>query len=53
MFTEPLLKFKLIFAMFSRDIRTVRVLNFVGKIFMFLVGKKIHGALIFMAMAAW
>ena len=29
------------------------VLNFVGKMFVFLVGKKIRGVLIFMAMAAW
>ena len=29
------------------------VLNFVGKIFVFLVGKKICGVLIFVAMAAW
>ena len=32
---------------------TVRVLNFVGKIFVFLVSKKICGVLIFVAMAAW
>ena len=32
---------------------TVRVLNFVGKNFMFLVGKKVRGVLIFVAMAAW
>ena len=34
-------------------VNTVRVLNFVGKIFVFLVGNKIHGVLIFMAMAEW
>ena len=32
---------------------TVRLLNFVGKIFVFLVGKKIRGELNFMAMAVW
>ena len=32
---------------------TVRVLNFMGKIFVFLVGKKIRGVLNFVAMAAW
>ena len=32
---------------------TVRVLNFVGKIFVFLVRKKIRGVLNFVAMAAW
>ena len=32
---------------------TVWVLNFVGKIFMFLVGNKIRGVLIFVAMAEW
>ena len=32
---------------------TVRVLNFMGKIFVFLVDKKIRGVLIFVAMAAW
>ena len=30
-----------------------RALNFVGKIFVFLVGKKICGVLNFVAMAAW
>ena len=34
-------------------LNTVRVLNFVGKIFVLLVGKKIYGELIFVAMAAW
>ena len=32
---------------------TVHVLNFVGKIFVFLVGNKIRGVLNFVAMAAW
>ena len=32
---------------------TVRVLNFVGKIFVFYAGKKIRGVLNFVAMAAW
>ena len=32
---------------------TIHVLNFMGKIFVFLVGKKIHGVLIFVAMVAW
>ena len=32
---------------------TVCVLNFVGKIFMFLVGKKLCEVLIFVAMEAW
>ena len=32
---------------------TVCVLNFVGKIFVFLVGNRIRGVLIFMAMAEW
>ena len=32
---------------------TVHVLNFVGKIFVFLVSKKIRGVLIFVAMEAW
>ena len=32
-------------------VRVVCVLNFVGKIFVFLVGKKIRGVLIFVAMA--
>ena len=34
-------------------LNTVRVLNFVGKIFLFWVGKKIRGVLIFVAMAVW
>ena len=34
-------------------IATVRVLNFVGKIFVFLVGNKIRGVLIFVAMVEW
>ena len=32
---------------------TVRVLNFMGKIFVFLVGNKIRGVLIFVAMVEW
>ena len=32
---------------------TVSVLNFVGKIFVFFGGKKIHGVLIFVAMEVW
>ena len=32
---------------------TVRALNFVGKMFKFLVGKKIRGVLNFVAMAVW
>ena len=34
-------------------ITTVHVLNFVGYFFVFLIGKKICGVLIFVAMAAW
>ena len=33
--------------------KRVRILNFMSKIFVFLIGKKIGGVLIFVAMVAW
>ena len=38
---------------YSITFHTVRILNFVGKIFVILVGKKICGLLSFVAMAVW
>ena len=34
-------------------ITTIHILNFVGQFFAFLIGKKVCGVLIFVAMVAW